>query len=297
MGHSSWSDSAFEKLQAGRGKKDRSQIFVSKKGLDPQMDPAKAGLRESRDSAAHPNSRAIIVAFDVTASMGHIPELFAREKLGGLMRLLVERKYIADPQLLFAAVGDAESDHAPLQIGQFESGLEMDMWLTRMWLEGKGGDPPESYSLAYWFAANHTSIDCREKRGKKGYLFTIGDQADKPLTSRHVERVFGKSAPHASSELAVKAASASYELFHILVTRQKKPDPAIEQGWRKLLGPRLLVLKDENAVCEMIGVTIGLCERTVDKTQARKDLIEAGLTKASVEAVITTVSGAIASRG
>ena len=57
------------------------------------------------------------------------------------------------------AIGDAVSDRAPLQVGQFESGLEMDMWLTRIWLEGRGGDLPESYTLAHWFGAHHTATD------------------------------------------------------------------------------------------------------------------------------------------
>ncbi|HAO33838.1 MAG TPA: hypothetical protein DCQ84_12920, partial [Candidatus Competibacteraceae bacterium] len=49
--------------------------------------------------------------------------------------------------------------------------------LRRLWLEkGGGGNACESYTLPWYFAATHTAIDCFEKRGKKGYLFTVGDE-------------------------------------------------------------------------------------------------------------------------
>lgn len=43
----------------------------------------------------------------------------------------------------------------------------------------------ESYELAMYFMARHTSIDCYEKRGKRGYLFMIGDELAYPKVKRH----------------------------------------------------------------------------------------------------------------
>ena len=55
------------------------------------------------------------------------------------MKVLTDCK-VPDPQILFVAVGDATSDRAPLQVGQFESTAElMDQWLTWSFLEGGGG--------------------------------------------------------------------------------------------------------------------------------------------------------------
>jgi hypothetical protein len=78
---------------------------------------------------------------------------------------------------MFGAIGDATCDRAPLQVGQFESDNRMDDDLSRILLEGGGGgQKTESYELAMYFMARHTAADCYEKRGKRGYLFIIGDE-------------------------------------------------------------------------------------------------------------------------
>ena len=57
----------------------------------------------------------------------------------------------------------------PLQMGQFESGLEMDDDLGKIYLEGGGGGQVyETYELAVYFFACHTAIDCFEKRSQEG---------------------------------------------------------------------------------------------------------------------------------
>jgi len=54
------------------------------------------------------------------------------------MKTLLEAG-VTDPQILFMAVGNAVSDAAPLQVGQFESTEKlMDTWLVNMYLEGGG---------------------------------------------------------------------------------------------------------------------------------------------------------------
>src|SRR6185369_9756018 len=118
---------------------------------------------------------------------GAIPRLLASEQLPKFMKVLSDCK-LPDPQLLFVAVGDATSDRAPLQVGQFESTAElMDQWLTWSYLEGGGGGSgEESYELALYFLAQHTEMDCSLKRKKKGYLFMTGDENPYPVLSRHV---------------------------------------------------------------------------------------------------------------
>ena len=173
MGGSYYSDDAARSVRSVRSTKSVDDVFVSNKlgKVDPALDPKGLKMRESRDSDAHPDSNAIMVMFDVTGSMGSIPAHFASDKqaLPALMALLTSKGYIPDPQILFGAIGDANSDSTPFQIGQFESGNEMDDWLTKIFLEGNGGGQNhESYELAYYAATRHTSIDCFEKRNKKG---------------------------------------------------------------------------------------------------------------------------------
>jgi hypothetical protein len=290
MGYSNWSNQAYSRLSGQRKNRSRDQIF-DKNQIDDAMDPDGIDVRESRDSDAHPESNAIIVGFDVTGSMGAIPEQFAKEKLGGLMRMLVDEDYIEHPQVLFAGIGDAYTDQAPFQVGQFESGLEMDMWLTRMWLEGGGGGQKrESYGLTHWFAARHTSIDCYEKRGKKGYLFTMGDEMPWDVTADQIQSIFGYTPPEVDGEISieelVELASRTYEVFHIVVAEGSHgEDPEVRDRWNDVLGERALVLPDAGGVCELIGTTVGVFEQTVDLDDARDDLSQMGVDSGTLDAV------------
>jgi hypothetical protein len=288
MGGSSWSDTSYQQISHQRSSKASKEIFTQSQ-IDTALNPHGVRFRESRDSAAHPRSNALIVAFDVTGSMGTIPEQFARQKLGNLMRLLLDGKFIDDPQILFAAVGDAYSDRAPLQVAQFESGLEMDMWLTRIWLEkGGGGQKKESYGLAHYFAAHHTSIDCFEKRQKKGYLFTMGDELSWDVPAEHVARLFGEGpAKGLTMAEVVAAAQEKYEVFHIVVAQGSHGrDPQVVSFWQSLLHERTLVLEDINAVCELIAVTVGLSEGVFSLETAQEELARRGTDAAVVKSVV-----------
>ena len=285
MGYSNWSDAAYRSVSRTRTARTSQEIFRGTRSIDPLMDPTalgRSGARESRDSEHHPRSVPIIVSFDVTGSMGDIPTRFAQSLLGTLMRTLVEGGCVTDPQVLFAAIGDAVSDDAPLQIGQFESGLEMDMWLTRLWLEGGGGDAPESYLLSHWFAAHHTATDSWQKRAKKGYLFTIGDAANKPLSNRQIERVFSYSPAEAIRDAAViEAAKERWEVFHILISRDAPIKSGIKKSWRRLLGSRMVVLDQTESICTLVATLIGLRERRLDPQQAQARLHAVGLSQAA----------------
>lgn len=290
MGYSAWSDEAYRSVSAGRASARPTEIFRGEQSIDPLMDPRGLRAREARDSEHHPRSVPIVVGFDVTGSMGHIPTRFAQEMLGALMRRLVENGWVTDPQLCFAAIGDAVSDRAPLQVGQFESGLEMDMWLTRIWLEGRGGDLPESYLLAHWFAAHHTATDAWEKRKKKGYLFTIGDAPNKSLDKNQIRRVFGGESAHPTgSAEVIAAASERWELFHVLVNT--KDGSELVAHWRALLGDRVLVLDHVDAICELIGVAIGRREGALSSRQARDLLVAAGMSSDAADRALASIGG------
>jgi hypothetical protein len=278
MGYSSWSDDAYKRVSEKRAGASSREIFRGERSCDPLMSPHGLKARESRDSEHHPESVPIIVAFDVTGSMGDIPTRFAQEWLGKLMTRLVEGGWVKDPQVLIAAVGDAEADRAPLQVGQFESGLEMDMWLTRLWLEGGGGDAPESYLLPHWFAAHHTSTDAWEKRKAKGYLFSIGDAENKPLTAAHVERVFGyRPEGQVSDQRVISDAAERWHLFHILVSRNVPPRASLLKHWQDRIGPGVLTLQRLDAICELLGAVMGLREGRLDQARARAVLEAAHL--------------------
>ena len=65
--------------------------------------------------------------------------------------------------------------------------------LTQIYIEhGGGGNRSESYNLPWYFAAHHTEHDSLIKRGKRGYLFTVGDEeAPQGVTKEQIEVITG----------------------------------------------------------------------------------------------------------
>jgi hypothetical protein len=117
MGYGSYSQDAHAALISGRTAIPVQQVF-QQRASHPLMDPKGVKLREGRDSPDHPQSLGIVFALDVTGSMGKIPHLLAVQELPKFMKVLMDCR-VADPQLLFMAVGDATSDRSPLQVGQY----------------------------------------------------------------------------------------------------------------------------------------------------------------------------------
>lgn len=259
MGGGFYSESARTVRASSMGymTKSKDEIFTQSREhrIHESMVPSKALLREARDSENHPNSIPIIIALDLTGSMLDIPQHLVKEGLPKIVSTIIQ-KGIPDPQILFLGVGDHECDRAPLQVGQFESGdEELDLWLTRTWLEGGGGsNAGESYLLAHYFAANHTSIDCWEKRKQKGILFTIGDEPGlKSLPSRSVKEIMGDGAQgNYTDEQLLEAAQESYDVYHLHLNHRSGSSRA-EQYWKNLLGQNCIILENYEDVPNMIS--------------------------------------------
>ncbi len=261
MGNSRWSNDAYKHLRASYSNKSTAQVFTSR-SIDKDMSPRGVQFRESRDSDAHPESLAIGVFLDETGSMGSIPDVLVRHKLGELMNTLIAHG-VPDAQVLFGGIGDQYADHSPLQVGQFESGTgELNQWLTKIFLEGGGGGQNmESYALAWLFFARHTSIDCFEKRNQKGFLFTIGDEGvHKALERDFLTDLLGypfyEDIP---AEQLLAEAQRMYHVFHLHVTETSTGSSrGIIDGWRKLLQERLILVEDYNNIAEIIASTVAV---------------------------------------
>jgi len=236
----------------------RGDIF---KDFDPKN--LKDGIRESRDSEDNPNSTPIIVGLDVTGSMFTVLETMAKRGLKTLFEEIYSRKPVEDPHVLCAAIGDAYCDGAPLQVTQFEADLRIAEQLEKLYLEGGGGgNDSEGYSLLHYFAAKHTSCDSFEKRKKKGYLFTIGDDGPTPkVMPEHAKAVFGDDIEEAlSCQQILTLASRQWEIFHLIVQEGGTADRAMDGRWKKLLGERALVLRDHQKMAEVIVSTLQVVE-------------------------------------
>lgn len=262
MGGSNWSSSDWASFTSSTRSQSTRQVF-SQSSMHADLDPNGVKMRESRDSAANPNSHAVIVASDVTGSMGILAEALVRNGMGVLVEELLKRKPVSDPHIMCMGVGDAYTDYAPLQVTQFEADIRIAQQLKQIWLEGHGGgNGGESYTLAWYFAARHTSIDCFEKRKKKGYLFTVGDEnPHKLLTKDQVKAIFGDDIERdlTSAELLTMV-SRSYHVFHLMVEESGTFNSSVAANWQALLGERALRLSDHTKLAELIVSTIQVNE-------------------------------------
>jgi hypothetical protein len=301
MGSGVWSTDVYDAAARMRSATGASAFAYSDSGarsVHPDLDPHGVTARESRDSDEHPQSLAIAVVFDVTGSMRDVPRVL-QQKLPGLLGLLLRKGYAADPQILFGAIGDATCDKVPLQIGQFESDNRMDDDLGKFVLEGGGGGQnTESYELAMYFMARHTSIDCFEKRGRRGYLFLMGDELAYPRVKKgEVARVVGDDlGEDIPVETMVAELRRKWDVYYILPSGAfNAGDAEILGFWRKHFGQNVIELDDLDAVCETIALTIGLGEGTTDLATGLDDLTDIG--SGAVSSVSTALARVGAGRG
>jgi hypothetical protein len=262
MGYASYSvsDRTTKARSAGYFTKSSNEIFTQsvERKIHEQMNPSGVVIRESRDSDTHPNTIPIQLYLDVTGSMGRIPHELIKDGLPTLMGSLTQNG-VPDAALMFGAIGDHECDKFPLQIAQFESGDdELDMWLTRTYLEGGGGgNEGESYLLAWYFAANHVKTDAFDKRNKKGFVFTIGDEPClKSLPINAVKGVMNESAIGQKTytrEDLLETAQKQNHVFHIHVNHGGR---SLDRGWKELLGDNLIETSDPKSIAKIISEAI-----------------------------------------
>lgn len=249
----------------------REEIF-SQSSMSPDMD-IKNKIRECRDSEEHPETLPIIIALDVTGSMGRIPHKLITSDFPEIMKKIMDEG-ISHPQVCFLGIGDQYSDDAPIQVGQFEVSDELlDKWLKTIWLEGRGGgNGGESYQLAWWFAAAHTSIDHYIKRGKKGILITIGDEAThRSITKTEFKELFGDSSEVNSMTTSqiLKEAQKSWDIYHINLMDYIGSTAITQSSWRNLLGDNMI--NTENGTGDDIASIIsGIVLKSVGITDSEK---------------------------
>jgi len=247
------------------------------KSVVREMQTVDLEFRESRDSEEHPASVAIIIALDVTGSMGSVPDHLVKHGLPTMVDAIINRGN-PDPQILFMGIGDHIWDRAPLQVGQFESSDELlDKWLTSTYLEGGGGgNDGESYMLAWYFAARHTQIDCMEKRKQKGFLFTIGDEPVlSSIEGSYLEKIMGKGqyGLEIQSKDLLEEAKKLYEVYHIHIAETYSgARKNVQEGWRQLMGEdNLIIVQSSDHVSSAIASIVAGVEGTHDVEENGSD--------------------------
>jgi hypothetical protein len=267
MGSGRWSSDDWASTSASTRTKSVDAVFTTRGGMKDHLNPLNVATRESRDSVDNPQSTAMIVGVDVTGSMGRYAKDIASESMGVLFQEIFDRKPITDPHLMFMGIGDANCDTAPLQVSQFEADNRIIDQLTDIYLESGGGcNQFESYNLPWYFAAMHTSIDCFEKRGKKGYLFTLGDEETPgPLTRAQIKEFIGDDVERDySSQELLKMAQKTYHVFHVIIEQgshcRNGNLPKVQGKWKDLMGQYVLSVSDHTKLSEVIVSAIQVIE-------------------------------------
>lgn len=247
--------------------------------IHDSLDPSKMvnGIRESRDSAEHPNSLPVAVCLDQSGSMMNVPK-GVLQKMPALMGTLVKNG-LDDAQVLFSAIGDFFTDQFPFQVGQFESDNKMDDNLSTVILEGNGGgNNCESYGLFLYFLARCTETDQYSKRGEKGYAFLIEDEPfPSHVTKAEIKGVFGQNI-QADIPFAEIAAEAQ-EKWHIFIIRPAETshgrDAKVTDKWKSLFPERVICIDSVASICETIALAVAAGEG-INLDQIEEDFASTG---------------------
>ena len=270
---------------ADGSRKSISDTFRNRE-IQQDFNPVNITIRESRDSEQNPESRAIILGLDVSGSMGMIAHEMANEGIPALMTSVIDLHTVTDPHIMCLAIGDhRQYDRSPIQATQFEADNRIVEQLQGLYLEGGGGgNDCESYDLAWYFAGRYTDIDCFDKRGVKGLLFTIGDEPPapdtQPTTPAQFKALFkdGDAKSMTPSEMLAMA-QERYDVFHIIVEQGNYPRSrglaAVEKPWRELLGKRVILLNDYTQLSPVIRAVIAVNEgadpdEVIEQTEGEK---------------------------
>lgn len=255
MGSGIWDTRAFNvytcatkgvNMDTFRASDASAQEIYKSRSLSPMLDP-KNVMRECRDSTEHPETVPVILALDVTGSMGGAAAKVAKQ-LNDIMTSLYDNPNVNDIEFCIMAIGDLKYDSAPIQMSQFESDIRIAEQLDAVYFErGGGGNNYESYTAAWYMGLYHTDLDCW-KRGKKGIIITMGDELPNPYlpanSFKHGLNVVtgdNRQGDVETDEL-FKDVTKKFDVYHISVDDSEtsynfyKHCHDIDNKWRELIG-------------------------------------------------------------
>lgn len=273
MGASRWSDDDYVSYAATTSYVTKSRQELFKSFLDEKLDPrnVKVGkgprkglqLRESIISEPNPNPTPIILALDVTGSMGAVAQRIAQIELPKVMTQIHETRVVSDPHVMFMGFDDVHASRQPgvLQVSYFEPDLKIVEQLQKLWLVNNGGgNGSESYDLPWYFAAHHTYLESYEVQGRKGFLFTFGDEPApyETLTPHDLEVVFGPGDYETTTPASsLKAAQEKFQVFHVHVEHGGSGQRE-RKSWTELMGNNVIFLRNTEYLTDVVIATMAI---------------------------------------
>lgn len=256
MGSGRWTKECFVRYSAKLGRsyaedtgRVSGQTYKARK-IDKSLDPREFTVRECVNTEEHPNTIPVILALDVTGSMGE-----ACSETAAALGVIVSNLYnkITDVEFCVMGIGDLAYDDAPVQMSQFESDIRIAEALDKIYMEhGGGGNRFESYTAAWYMGLKRTKLDCYDLQGRKGIIITMGDEPLNPYlpyNELNSDTNAKEQADIETGDLYVQA-SEKFDIFHIAVDSPQdcyahyKED--IEKSFGQILGSNLKVATINN---------------------------------------------------
>ena len=287
MGSGRWTSERFEEYSAARYGMSgealersslRTQEVFRERKISPLLDP-RGVTRACHDSEEHPNTLPVILALDVTGSMGKAAVKTAT-RLNSIITGIFSSGEVRDVEFCVMAIGDIHFDRAPVQISQFESDIRIAEQLDAVFFEGGGGGNNfESYTAAWYMGLEHCDLHCW-KRGGKGLIITMGDELPNPyLNAKELNRVTGdRLQGDLETPELLERTREKFEIYHLSVDdpassyqrNQKRYD--LDSAWRKLLGPehyRVVGIEDLHMAVSGIVTAFAAGQRGAARGPAR----------------------------
>ena len=251
MGGGSWTTKAFDDYSIRTRGISSAQLdsmnfsaqeFYRTTYLKDSLNP-KNVIRECCDSEEHPNTLPVILALDVTGSMGSAAVRVAK-KLNKIMTDLYANPDVKDIEFCVMGIGDLRYDNAPIQISQFESDVRIAEQMDDIFFEGGGGgNSYESYTAAWYMGTNCCKLDCWN-RGKKGVIITLGDENPNPyLPAGDLSNALGiKIQADVETKDLYAEASKLFNIYHLSVNDEDTCYNSnarrrnLDEEWKNLVG-------------------------------------------------------------
>lgn len=219
----------------------------------------------------------ILIGLDVTGSNIDFAKV-VYDKAPMFHGQIEQQNYLKDFMINFSAIGDAYTDNAPLQIAEFQYGIDADPWIAKIFLEeGGGGQVRESYELFAYYILNHCDISNAELP----FCFIIGDE--KPYMNvdlTQVKEIIGDTdVPNYKSKTIFKDLKDKFKgnLFLILNKYfgggNSREDNEIYREWCKVLpSENIIKVTEEKSVIDLIRGVIAMVSNSRTLEEYQNDL-------------------------
>ena len=173
------------------------------------------------------------------------------------------QNYLEMPGVSFCAVGDYNSDEAPLQVSEFGQGKEIDQLISKIYLEGGGGGGyTESYETAAYFYTEYVETPLSEMP----FFFITGDEAFyEKIPAETVRKMTGRDPDYdVNSQEAWKNLMKRYNVFLIKKPyHNEKNELIIKKQWYSTIGKeRVLEIETPKACIDVILGAIAITSGT-----------------------------------